>query len=369
MGQDSRSGGLTALGLRVPSDRLQIFVKSVLLRAQVREDVASHVADGLVQASLRGVDSHGVRLLPHYLAGVQGGRINPNPRYRFQRTSGATGLLDADHTFGHAAGMEAAGKAMELAAEVGAGHVAVYNSSHFGAAAFFALEIARHDMIGMSFTNADALLKTWAGKRPFLGNNPICFAAPCEGEEPVCLDMATSVVSFNKVRQLREEGQSAEPGTGSDRDGRETTNPHEIAMLLPIGGYKGYGLSLMVEILCSLLTGMPYGLHIPKMYEAPMSQRRLLAHFVSALRIDCFQDPAVFKARLSGMLRELRSEPRANPDVPIQIPGDPEKRHARQRAKTGIPLSEEEARALAALAKEYGVDSAFPLSYGCNVPL
>ena len=189
----------------VSAERLISFMMNVLLKVNVRSDIARFVTEGLVQTSLRGVDSHGIRLLPHYLNGVKGGRINPNPNYKFKQTSPSTGLLDADHTFGHAAGMEAAKRAIELATEAGTGHIAIYHSTHFGAAAYYALEIAKHDMVGMCFTNTDALVKTYAGKRPFLGNNPICFAAPCKEEEPFCLDMATSVVTFNKIRQLREE--------------------------------------------------------------------------------------------------------------------------------------------------------------------
>lgn len=339
----------------VPVDSLRHFILSVLSKAGVRDDVAGYLADGLIQTSVRGVDSHGVRLLPHYLRGIKAGRINRNPKYQFKMTSASTGLLDADHTFGHAAAMEAAKKAMELAKESGAGHIAVYNSTHFGAAAYYALEIAKHDMIGMSFSNTDALVKTYAGKRPFLGNNPICFAAPCADEEPFCLDMATSVVTFNKVRQWREEKKPAPPGIGADKEGRETTDPDRITMLLPIGGYKGYGLSMVVEILCSLLTGMPYGPHIPKMFEAPMSEKRFLGHFISAIRIDCFQDKDAFKKRLSLMISELRKEPRIDKNVPVQVAGDPEKRNVAERIKKGIPLKSNEFEAFKKIGDEYGI--------------
>lgn len=340
-------------------ENMRRFIKEVLLRANVREDVAEYVTAGLVQTSVRGVDSHGINLLSHYLKGVKAGRINHNPNYKFTRTSPSTGTLDADHTFGHAAGMEAAKKAIELAREAGTGHIAVYNSSHFGAAAYYALEIAKHDMIGMSFTNTDALIKTYAGKRPFLGNNPICFAAPCKGEEPFCLDMATSVVSFNKIRQLREEELTAPDGAGADSEGIETTNPDEIKMLLPIGGYKGYGLSMAMEILCSLLTGMPYGPHIPKMFEAPMDKKRFLGHFIIAIRIDCFQDKDIFKERLSLLINELRSEPPLDKSIPIRVAGDPEKRNAEERNKKGIPLKPAEYETFKKIGKEYGVNFDF----------
>jgi LDH2 family malate/lactate/ureidoglycolate dehydrogenase len=341
--------------VRIPAERLLGFARDVLLRAGAREDVARHVAESLVQTSVRGVDSHGIWLLPHYVAGVRGGRINPTPTYRFRRTAPAAGLLDADHTFGHAAGMEAARHAIELAKEAGVGFVAVYNSSHFGAAAPYALEIARHDMIGMSFTSTDALIKTYAGRRPFLGNNPLCITVPCDGEEPFCLDMATSAVTFNKIRQWQAQGLAAPPGVGADADGRETTDPQQVTSLMPIGGYKGYGLSMAIEILCSVLSGMPYGPHIPKMFEAPMSQKRLLGHCLLALRIDCFQEPVAFKKRLAMMLDELRREPRLEPDVPVQVPGDPEKRHARERTAEGVPLAAADVEALAKLGRDYDV--------------
>ena len=339
----------------IPAEKLRTFIKSVLLKANVRNDVAMYVTEGLVQTSLRGVDSHGIRLLPHYLNGVKGGRINPNPNYKFTRTSPSTGLFDADHTLGHAAGMEAAKKAIELANEAGTGHIAIFNSTHFGAASYCALEIANHDMVGMSFTNTDALVKTYAGKRPFLGNNPICFAAPCNGEEPFCLDMATSVITFNKVRQLREQKIPASPGVGANKDGIETTDPNEITMLLPVGGYKGYGLSMVVEILCGLFTGMPYGPHIPKMFEAPMSAKRFLGQFIIAMKIDCFQGKEVFKERLSMMIKELRNEPPLDKNVPVQVAGDPEKKNTEIRSKKGIPLKLPEYEAFKKISKEYNI--------------
>lgn len=340
----------------IPAPIIESFLKRVFSKAGTRSDVANHVAQGLVQTSLRGVDSHGVRLFPHYLSALEGGRINPNPKYAFKKSSPSTGILDADHAFGHAAGMVAAEKAVKLAKNGGTGHVAVYNSTHFGAAAYYALKIASHDMIGMAFTNTDALVQTYGGKRPFLGNNPVAFAAPCKGEEPFCLDMATSVVTFNKIRQLREKGRMAPAGVGANIRGIETVNADEIVMLLPIGGYKGYGLSLMIEIMCSLLTGMPYGPHIPKMFEAPLHAKRFLGQFVIAIRIDCFQEVRVFKKRMSELIEELRNEPRLNNRIPIQVAGDPEKKMFEKRSRSGIPIDRELLKVLVAIGKRYNIE-------------
>ncbi|MFH0771700.1 MAG: Ldh family oxidoreductase [Candidatus Omnitrophota bacterium] len=340
----------------ISAEELKRFAKIVLLRTGVREDVADYVSEGLVQTSLRGVDSHGIRLLPHYLAAVKGGRINPNPHYKFKKTFASAGILDADHTFGHAAGMEAVKKAMEIANDAGTAHIAVCNSTHFGAAAYYALEIAKNDMIGLSFTHADALMKSYGGKKAFLGTNPIAFAAPLKDEGPFCLDMATSAVTFNKIKQLREEKKKAPSGVGADKEGVETTDPDEIAMLFPIGGHKGYGLSLMVEVLCSMLTGMPYGPHISKMFAAPLSEKRFLGHFIIAMRIDCFQDKKVFKERLSKMIEELRSQPSLDKDIPVQVAGDPEKKILSERSQKGIPLKGGTLESLIKLSESFKVE-------------
>jgi ureidoglycolate dehydrogenase (NAD+) len=317
--------------MHVSYEQLRQWSVDVLTRCNVRPDVAGHVTYVVMQASLRGVESHGIRLLPHYVAGVRGGRLNPDPKYVFEQTALSTGCLHADHTFGHAACMEAATHAIAMAQQAGTGFVAVSNSSHFGAAAPYALHIAKQDMIGLSFTNTDALVKSHGGTRAFFGNNPMCVTVPVAGEEPICLDMATSMVTFNKVRQLRESGEEAPAGSGADVHGVETTNAQEIVSLLPAGSYKGYGLSMIIEILCSVLTGMLYGPHIPKMFEAPMSTHRQLGQFIGAIRIDGFSEPKDFKRRLAVMIDEVRREPRANADVPIQVPGDPEKSVAAER--------------------------------------
>lgn len=334
---------------------IENFIESILLKEDLLPSVAVSVAKGLVQTSLRGVDSHGVRLFPHYLRALKAGRINPKPKYSFKKTSSSTGILDADHTFGHAAGLKAVKHAVKLAQASGSGHVAVKNSSHFGAAAFYALEIASHDMIGMSFTHADSLMLTHNSTQSFLGTNPICFAAPCAGEDPFCLDMATTMFNFNKIRQLREKKLVAPLGIGADAGGKETTDAEKITQLLPIGQYKGFGLSLMVEILCSMLTGMPYGRDISSMYKAPIEQKRLLGHFFSAIRIDCFQRVNVFKKRVAELLKEIRNLPPRDTAVQVQVAGDPEKANFKKRSVEGLPLSEVEYEAFMEISRKYNM--------------
>jgi ureidoglycolate dehydrogenase (NAD+) len=296
-------------------------------------------------------------LIHHYLAAVKSGRINPKPAYSVEKKMPTIAILDADHTFGHAAGMEAAKLAVEMAEEFGSGNVAIKNSTHFGAAAYFALEIANNNMIGTSYTHSDSLIIPTHGKRSFLGNNPVCFSAPVKDEGPFCLDMATSIITFNAVRQLQERGEKAPENVGTDKDGIPTTDANEIKMLLPVGTYKGYGLSLMVEVLCSMLTGMPYGPHISKMFEN-IEKKRHLGHFVGAMNINAFIPIDQFKERMAMMIEELRNEPRLTPDQPVMVAGDPEKNSFEDRSRTGIPVTREELSEFQNLSISYdlGVD-------------
>ena len=342
----------------ISGNAAQEIIKGSLLQEGVEEQVAEYVAEGLTTTSLRGVDSHGIRLIHHYLAGVKSGRINPTPSYKVEKRLPTTAVLDADNTFGHAAGMEAVKVAMEMAEEYGSGQVAIKNSTHFGAAAYFALEIANHDMIGTSFTHSDSLIIPTHGKRSFLGNNPVCFAAPVKDEGPFCLDMATSIIPFNAVRRLREIGGKAPENVGTDKNGIPTTDPNEITMLLPVGSYKGYGLSLMVEILCSMLTGMNYGSHISKMFEN-LEQKRHLGHFVSATNISGFQEISVFKERLSLLMDELRNEPALNEQQGVMVAGDPEKKNLVNRRRDGIPLTDDELDQFRGLNKKYNLSVEF----------
>ncbi len=341
---------------RIPAGMRNQFVEQTLLRSGVDQSCSKLTAKGLWQASLRGVDSHGVRLLPHYLDAVKGGRINPNPAFRFEQTSPATGRLDADHGFGHAAGICAMHHAMELAREAGSGQVAVRNSSHCGSMAYFALEACTEDMIGTAYTHATPKMRTANATSTFFGTNPICMAAPMVTEGPFCYDGATTPMSANKIRVYSDRGLDLPPGCGADRHGVETRDPDQVAQLLPIGDYKGFGIAMMVDILCGLLAGMPTGNDVSDMFRDPMSERRKLGQFYGALRIDAFEEPERFKARLQDMAERIRREPRQDPEVAVQVPGDPEKAHQADREVHGIPINPEVIEQFETIARELDVE-------------
>ncbi len=340
---------------RFPAGAVYDFVERIILAAGIETQSAKATARGLWHASIRGVDSHGLRLLPHYAAVAQGGRVNPDPNFHFEQTAAAAGRLDADHGFGHAAGMEAMRRAISLAKEAGTGHVAVRNSTHCGAMAYFALEACKQDMLGLAYTNATPRMHTPNATDTTFGTNPICFTAPMRDEAPFSYDGSTTQLSMNKIRVYGERGLTLPPGCGADAQGRETNVPGEVVQLLPIGDYKGFGIAMMVDILCALLTGMPAGKDVSDMFKDAFSEKRMLGHFFGAIRIDAFVDPAEFKARLQTLAEEIRAQPRANPGTPVQVPGDPEKACEADRRANGIPIIESDLRRFAEVADQLGV--------------
>lgn len=338
---------------RIAFEDLRSFAKTVLTAAGVEPFSVAAIADGLCETSVRGIDSHGIRLLPHYVRSALSGRKNPKPDFRFQQTFPAFGHLDADNAFGHAAGMRAVEEGMAMARTQGLGGVAVSNSSHCGAMACFALHAARQGFACFAFTNADSLLQSSQGTRPYFGTNPVCFAAPREGMEPYCLDMATSVIPWNRLLLHKSLNTELPPAVAADSEGNETSDPAAAAWLLPVGGYKGYGLASMVEVLCSIFSGMAFGRQIPAMYKAPMDQPRRLGQFYLVMRTDAAVDADAFARALAEMSREIAAEPAQDADRPVMLPGDREVVVARHRMETGIPLDPDTLVAFRELAATY----------------
>lgn len=362
---------------RTDPGALLAFTREALAAAGLREDLAHSAGRCVWLATMRGVDSHGVRLLPHYAAGLAGGRLAGDPDVRFTRGGSAVGVLDADHTMGHAACAIAMEHAADMAREAGLGLVSVRNSSHCGALAAFTLRAAEAGMIGLSATHATAKLLSAHGTRPFFGTNPFCVVAPMAGEGPFCFDSAISTITMNRVYSQRETGEPLPAGVAADDEGRVTTDPREAVQLLPIGGYKGFGLSMAVDMLCGVLAGMPTGRGVSRMFDDPMHEHRLLGQVVAAVRIDAFdgasgeppwaasggareeagEGAGSFDERLAALAGEVRREPALDGDRPVLVPGDPEKRTHAERARDGVPLPRRTIAALDTLAGRLGIAS------------
>jgi ureidoglycolate dehydrogenase (NAD+) len=340
--------------VKIKFEELQSFVFSILEKVGLDEFSKDAVGKGLTETSLRGVDSHGVRLLSHYVNSALTGRKNPKPKFKFENNFPTIFCLDADNGFGHAAGMAAIDKAMIAANEYGVGIVGVTNSSHPGAMASMALKAARKGFIAFAFTHADALTLSHEGSRPYFGTNPICFAAPRQEEEPFCLDMATSVAPWNKVKLAITEGQTLEPGIAADEYGMSTEDPAKAKAVFPTGGYKGVGLASMVETLCSIFTGMNFGRSIPAMFTTPMEEQRKLGQFYMVIKADGIVAQESFVKNLQAMTEEFREEP-ALPGKKVLLAGDKEILTSKDRIQNGVPLDSATLEAFKELSKKYEV--------------
>ena len=291
-----------------------------------------YVIDTLVTTSLNGIDTHGVQLLETYIRELQGGRCKPRPNLAFTSTAPATGILDADDALGVVAANEAIKRAVALARQSGVSAISVTNSNHCGAAGYYATLAARSGMIGLVFTNSDALVAPFNGLIALNGTNPIAMSAPGLGDEVFSLDASTSQTSFLKA--LRAASADGESISGDSRE-KALREP-----LKPLGGYKGQGLGMMVQIFGAVLTGMPFDHQLSNMYDAPYNKGRKIGHSFICLDINTFMPLASFRARLSELLHIFRNSPPADPSSPVIVPGDAERRAHEKRVNEGLPLSD-----------------------------
>ena len=325
-------------------------ISAALSSVEVREDVADNVASGLLWTSLRGIDSHGIRLLPHYISSVSKGVINPNPKVKFSQLSSSLGYLDADHTFGHHAGVLAMEHCVEMARESGVAIVSVGNSTHCGAMSFFGYESSKEGIATLSMTHATPRILSPNTKTAFLGNNPICFIAPVKDNPPFCFDSATTTTTFNAIKLKGLIGGTLSPGEAADSNGCETLNPLLAEFLLPIGGYKGYGLSMVVDILCGALSGMNMGDKVSKMYGDDAPKRRMLGQFYLAIDIDKVFSSDKFGADMERFVGNIRSQDKIDKKSkePL-VPGDIEEEEFLIRDQAGIPIDGDVYRELSKL--------------------
>lgn len=331
--------GAGRMTTRIAARALARVMDRALLRRGMAGSDRDDVVDSLIETSLRGVDTHGVRLFPTYLAELDGGRARARPEMTWPHRRHSAATLDAGHALGIVAGLAAAREAARLAAEQGVGAVAVRNSNHFGAASCYSLAIARRGMIGLAFTNSDALVAPFQGLRPAFGTNPLSVAARSARGELFCVDMATSQVAYSKVKHCREQGLGLEPGWAITADGSDAAGaPGDVAALQPLGGYKGQGLVMIVELLCALLAGMPLDHELTHLYGEPWDQPRRVSHFFIALDVAAFGEPRSFRARLDELMAFVRRQD-ARAGAAVIVPGDLERDSAEARHAGGIPLT------------------------------
>jgi len=339
----------------IQANELTHFAQNVFQKTGLSQQHALETARILVDANLRGIDTHGIYLCNLYARRLQKKLMNPSPQFQFEKKRSGIGILDADFSLGQPAALEAARKAVALAKDAGVGIVAVKNSNHFGTASYFAEFIAEHDCIGLVMSDGECDVIPFGGREKFLGTDPICCCVPSEKQPWFCMDMATSEVAFGKVRAAAEAGKTIPPNWAVDREGKPVTDAREAYAVVPMSGAKGYALGLMIEILSSRLTGMPYGAHIIRKFD-DWENRSFMGHYIQAIDIEAFCAVAEFKKRMTELIMDLKQQPKAPGIREILIPGEPEWKTKMIREKDGCPIRKEDVVLLANLGKDLGVE-------------
>jgi LDH2 family malate/lactate/ureidoglycolate dehydrogenase len=318
----------------------------------------------MMHASTYGIDSHGVRLLGHYVKAIEGGRVNGHPRVRLVRETGATAVLDADDGHGALAAYTGMKEAVRIGRTLGVAAVAISNSSHFGPAGAFAMAAADAGLIGIAMCNSDAAVRLHDGAAVFHGTNPIACAVPYGEGRPWLLDMASSAIPYNRIHLYRSLGRPLPEAVVSDAQGMDTRDPAEAAMLAPLGGaygFKGAGLAGLVDIFSALLSSMKLSFEIAPMSGPDMKTPRKLGAFVMALRPDAFTDMDHFHDGMRRYLEALRSS-RGRPGAKVMAPGDREWAEADRRAREGIPLDPQTVTDFDRLAGRFALPAPFATS-------
>ncbi len=324
-----------------PAERLQAFGAAALAALGLPESDAALCAARMIDADLRGVDTHGIFRINHYSQRIRAKGINLRPQVRAVRENAVTALVDGDNAMGHVVMDFATELAIRKAKDAGLAWVGTFNGNHAGAGAVYSSMPLAHDMIGMYMTVANANhMAAWGGVELILGTNPLSVAIPAGEEPPVVLDIATTMASYGKIKLAAQKGESIPVGWMIDRNGQPLTDPKRSSegILLPIGGYKGYGLNVIIGMLAGVLNGAAFGRNVVD-FNKDVATRNNSGHMIMAMRVDNFQPVEEFKREMDRVIREIRGSQRIEGVDRIWLPGEMEYELVRERRAHGIPLA------------------------------
>jgi ureidoglycolate dehydrogenase (NAD+) len=339
---------------RISSEALTSLIADLFIAKGLGEEKALQIAAPLVEASERGVASHGAMRALHYLKRAELGGAELFAEVTTESESAVSAVLDAHAGLGMPVSYRAVELARDKAARHGFGCVLVRNSNHYGAAAFWAQMLAGDDMIGVTCTNTEPGMAAPGARRATVGNSPFSIAIPA-GEHPaVCLDMATSEAAFGKILDRKARGLPIPSGWAVDADGAPTTDPDKAATLLPFGMHKGYGIAVIIDIVTGILAGGAYGFGVRSIYGQPELPQEI-SHFFLAMRLDLFRDPAAFKEDVDRYIDAVHAVPAAG-GMAVRVPGEIEEEKRRISLREGIELPDQVAKDLEAAAAALGID-------------
>ena len=347
-------------GIVVDASALQAWTLALVQQVGTPSDISADVAEVLLASDLRGIASHGTARLPQYMRLVTQGAMDPLARPTREKSRPALARFNANNGWGQHAARIATDDALERARELGVAISVVRNTNHYGIAGWYAMRIAQQGLIGVSLTNASPNVAPTRARIGMLGTNPIAVAAPAGRFGMLVLDMATSTIPRGRIEVAARRGEPIQAGWAIAPDGSSASTPEEALQgaLLPLGGheetggYKGYGLALIVELLTGILGDAAFGPNILGLF-APQG-RSNLGQFFMAIDPAALDDPDSFEARLETLLTELTAAP-LTPDAPgpVLFPGQPEAERAAYQAQRGIALDRQHHEALLALASTY----------------
>lgn len=353
-------------------DQLKTLTYSVFSKIGCNHEDAALATKVLLSADLRGIDSHGIARLIGYVRLWEAGRVNAVPDIKVVHETPSTAVVDGDRGLGLVVAPFAMQIAINKAKNCGTGWVSVKNSNHYGIAGYHAMMALDNDMIGMSMTNASALVAPTFSKERMLGTNPICVAVPANEEPAFVADFATTTAANGKLEILQRKEEDTPLGWVQDKDGTDVTDANILkkgGVLLPLGSdrehssHKGYALGSIVDIFSAVLSGASYGPWAPPFPAyVPMPQNMPgegLGHFFGAMRVDAFRPADEFKNHMDNWIRRFRSAEPIHPDQPVIIPGDPERDFEKERLENGIPLHESVVADLKSLAEKLSIDFSF----------
>lgn len=338
----------------VNPDKLKCVLHQLAVKAGASEYEAAVLSDSTVQAELRGMSSHGVVRYPSYIERISLGLYAVKTEPEVTIDAGSLLLVDGKNGIGAPLAMRVMELCVERASQTGACFAAVNHGNHFGCSAYYIQYAASKGMIGFAAANANAWVTPFGGTQKRLGTNPLAISVPCGDKEPLLVDMATSEAAHGKVLVCAKKGIPVPPGWGIDAEGGPTTDPQAIlngGALLPFGGAKGYGISLVIELLCSALAGGKRSTEMGSMFAR--DQIIGTGFFIGAIDAGKLVDPKVFAARVDDIFADMRSA--GTEEKPVYIPGEIEAGKAALAMKNGIEIAPAIFEELRQLAGHYAV--------------
>jgi L-2-hydroxycarboxylate dehydrogenase (NAD+) len=355
----------------VDDGRLAKFCTQVFVKLGVQEKDAEVTSDVLVASDLRGIPSHGVARLMRYVDGIRNKTILPDAKVTVEKETASTGVVNGGNGLGQPAGYFGMNLAIKKAKDSGLGFVTVHNSNHYGIAGYYSMMALKDDLIGISLTNSAPLVVPTFSRDMLIGTNPISVAAPAGKERPYVLDMATSVVPRGKFEVYERQDKPVPLGWAVDEKGVPSTDTKRIidnmaktagGGILPLGGagellsgHKGYGMSLLVDILSGVLSGSDFGPWVKTLKKDGTKTHINVGHFFGAIKIENFIDLDKFKSTMDEMMLGLKDSSKAEGEKRLYIHGEKEFEKYDEYKKNGVPLQEKVITALKKLSEEMNI--------------